>query len=225
MPPALELRRPEPYLAGMKLTDAIKKYFRRKAATQTSQQKGQGVEPVPLRIEGVKPAPLTPEPDDAELAAQALLESMCDARSKKEDVRGSAADTHQPSSIIHQPSKSHQPSVRDAAYYHALAERIRLARDQATLRTMRFVTWCEQELGKPDLPIEGKGSIAQMEAELYKRIDTIEREGGELKRRWQHCLATVIVRRMEEEREATEDGRRKMEELSESPADPKTTTN
>jgi len=204
----------------MTLKEKIQKYFRRKAATQTPRQEGQGVEPVPLRIEGVKPAPLTPEPDDAELAAQALLETMCDVRSKKEDVRDAAADAHQPSSISHQPSKSHQPSVRDAAYYRRLAERIRLARDQATLRTMRFVTWCEQELEKRDLPIEGKGSLAQMEAELYKRIDTIERVGGELKHRWQHCLATVIVRRMEEEREATEDGRRKMEDGSGEGGDP-----
>ena len=205
---ALAPRSPEPYLAGMTLKEIIQKYFRRKAATQAPQQErlrvgdgtsgmGQGVEPVPLRIEGVKPAPLTPEPDDAELAAQALLESMCDVRSKKEDVREVAADAHHPSAISHQPSKSHQPSVRDAAYYRRLAERIRLARDQATLRTMRFVTWCEHELEKRDLPIEGKGSLAQMEAELYKRIDTIERVGGELKSRWQHCLATVIVRRME----------------------------
>jgi hypothetical protein len=206
----------------MTLKEKIQKYFRRKAATQAPRQErlrvgdgtsgmGQGVGPVPLRIEGVEPAPLTPEPDDAELAAQALLESMCDVRSKKDDVREVAADAHQPSFISHQPSKSHQPSVRDAAYYHALAARIRLARDQATLRTMRFVTWCEQELEKRDLPIEGKGPLAQMEAELYKRIDTIERVGGELKRRWQHCLAEVLVRQMEEEREN--------EELSESPAD------
>ena len=145
----------------------------------------------PLRIEGVEPAPLTPEPDDAELAAQALLESLCDVRSKMEDVREVAADAH-------------QPSVRDAAYYRRLAERIRLARDQATLRTMRFVTWCEHELEKRDLPIEGKGSLAQMEAELYKRIDTIERVDGELKRRWQHCLAEAIVRQMKEERENAE---------------------
>jgi len=205
----------------MRLTDAIKKYFRRKAATQTPQQKGQGVEPVPLRIEGVKPAPLTPESDDAELAAQALLESMCDGRSKMEDVREVAADAHQPIPAD-APTRSlsaisHQPSVRDAAYYRRLADRIRLARDQATLRTMRFVTWCEQELEKRDLPIEGKGSLAQMEVELYKRIDTIERVDGELKHRWQHCLANVIVRRMKEEREN--------EESSESPADLNTTTN
>ena len=232
--PALAPRRPAHYLADMRLIDAIKNIFRRRHADETAGQQPSAT-PQPLRIEGVKPAPLTPEPDDAELAAQALLESMCDVRSRKEDVRDAADDAHQPipadaptrslSSISHQPSKSHQPSVRDAAYYRRLAERIRLARDQATLRTMRFVTWCEQELEKRDLPIEGKGSLAQMEAELYKRIDTIERVDGELKRRWQHCLATVIVRSMGEEREATEEGRRKMEELSESPADPKTTTN
>ena len=198
----------------MTLKEKIQKYFRRKAATPTPQQEGQGVEPVPLRIEGTKPAPLTPEPDDAELAAQALLESLCDVRSKKEDVREVAADAHHPIPAD-APTRSlsaisHQPSVRDAAYYRRLAERIRLARDQATLRTMRFVTWCEQELEKRDLPIEGKGSLAQMEVELYKRIDTIERVGGELKSRWQHCLANVLVRQMEEERE--------------SPADPNTTT-
>ena len=183
----------------MKLTDAIKKIFRRKHTTPSPAREGQGEgERFPLRIEGVEPAPLTPESDDAELAAQALLESLCDVRSKMEDVREVAADAHQPSTI------SHQPSVRDAQYYHALADRIRLARDQATSRTMRFVAWCEQELEKRNLPIEGKGSLAQMEAELYKRIDTIERVGGELKRRWQHCLAEAIVRQMKEERENAE---------------------
>jgi len=191
----------------MKLTDAIKKFFRRRHTDETAEQQPSAT-PQPLRIEGVKPAPLTPEPDDAELAAQALLESMCDVRSKMEDVREVAADAHQPipadAPTRSLSSISHQPSVRDAAYYHALAARIRLARDQATLRTMRFVTWCEHELEKRDLPIEGKGSLAQMEAELYKRIDTIERVGGELKSRWQHCLANVIVRRMEEERENEE---------------------
>jgi hypothetical protein len=70
-----------------KMLDAIKKLFRRKHTTPSPV--GNGVEErSPLRIEGVKPALLTPEPDDAELAAQALLESLCDVRSKMEDVRG-----------------------------------------------------------------------------------------------------------------------------------------
>ena len=152
----------------------------------------------PLRIEGVEPALVTPEPDDAELAAQALLESMCDARSKMEDVREVAADAHQPIPAD-APTRSLADVSHTSAYYHALAERIQLARDQATRRTMRFVAWCEQELEKRDLPIEGKGSLAQIETELYKRIDTIERVGGELKRRWQHCLAEVTVRLMNAE--------------------------
>lgn len=141
--------------------------------------------PQPLRIEGVPPAPLTPEPDDAELAAAALLEHMCDVRGKREDVEGK----RQPSAVSHQPSEIH-----DAAYYKALAERIRLAHDAARLRTMRFVAFCEQELKKHDLPLEGPGSLGLLNAELMKRIDTIERVGGELKRRWQHCLADVTVR-------------------------------
>lgn len=189
--PALAPRSVAPYFAVMKLTDAIKKLFKRKHTTPLPTGEGQG-ERLPLRIEGVKPAPLTPEPDDAELAAQALLESLSPDPSPVE--RGEAKGADLPL----------QGGQRGASYYRRLAERIRLARDQATLRTMRFVTWCEHELEKRDLPIEGKGSLAQMEAELYKRIDTIERVGGELKHRWQHCLAEVIVRRMEEERENEE---------------------
>lgn len=64
---------------------------------------------------------------------------------------------------------------------------------------MRFVAFCEQELQKPSLPLSGPGSLGLLEAELYKRLDVIERRGGELKKRWQHCLATVIVRRMQAE--------------------------
>ena len=195
--PALAPRRPAHYLADMRLTDAIKNIFRRRRADETAEQPA--TTPQPLRIEGVKPAPLTPEPDDAELAAQALLESMVSS-DKFQDSSSSTSEAAK-SSAKNQDSK---PETRDAAYYRRLAERIRLARDQATLRTMRFVTWCEHELEKRDLPIEGKGSLGQMEAELYKRIDTIERVGGELKHRWQHCLANVIVRRMKEERENTE---------------------
>lgn len=191
------------------MLDAIKKLFRRKHTTPLSTGEGSG-ERLPLRIEGVKTAPLTPEPDDAELAAQALLETLASPEQHRNNGTTEYRNNEK------QDGKADQP--RDAAYYRRLAERIRLARDQATLRTMRFVTWCEHELERRDLPIEGKGSLAQMEAELYKRIDTIERVGGELKHRWQHCLANVIVRRMEEERE-NEERRMKNEELSESSAD------
>lgn len=194
---ALELRPAAPYLAGMKLIDAIKKYFRRKAATTTPQQDGQVVEPVPLRIEGVKPAPLAPEPDDAELAAQALLESMCDVRSKMEDERCKMEDVnHQPSAINHQPSAlSHHTSE----YYHALADRIRTARTAEARLTMRLLASVEEQLSEPTALY--KGQWGDTERKLYSAMDVAKREGGELHRRWQHCLANVLVRQMEEERE------------------------
>ena len=86
--------------------------------------------------------------------------------------------------------------IADADHYHRLAEKIREAHFNARLRTLRFVAFCEQQLLDPHLPLTGKGSLGQLEAELLKRIDTIEREGGELKRRWQHCLAEVTMRMM-----------------------------
>ena len=171
----------------------IKKLFRRKDKDDVQPQDVQN--PQPLCIEGTTLAPLTPEPDDAELAAQALLEMMCDGRGKMEDV------SHQSSAINHQTSAiSHQPKELTAEYYKQLADRMMKldcqARDQATLRTMRIVAWCEQELKKRDLPTDGKGPLQQMEVELFKHLDTVERVGGELKVRWQHCLAKVIVRQM-----------------------------
>lgn len=129
----------------------------------------------PLHIESVAPAPITPEPDDAEVAAQALLESMSQQKKEK---------------------KEQKPEEGTAAYYKDLADRIRQAHDAATLRVMRFVAYCEQQLHKPNVPATGKDSLALMEVELYKRIDTVEREGGELKKRWQRCLAEIIVRQM-----------------------------
>ena len=190
----------------MKLKEKIQKYFRRKAATQAPQQEGQGVEPVPLRIEGTNPAPLTPEPDDAELAATALLESMCDVRSKMEDVREVAADTHHPSSISHHPSKSHQPSPishHTSEYYRSLADRIRSARTAEARLVMRLLASVEEQLAEPTALY--KGQWGDTERKLYRAMDIAEREGGELHRRWQHCLANVIVRRMEEEREEMAD--------------------
>ena len=147
----------------------IRKLLRRNAPAETAQ---------PLRIEGVAPAAMTPEPDDAELAAQALLELLAGRAPGKEDG-------------------AERPEEGTAEYYRLLADRIRQAHAKAELRTRRFVAWCEQELKRGDIPLDGKDSLAQMETELYKRIDTVDREGGELKRRWQHCLAEVIVRRMQ----------------------------
>ena len=157
--------------------------FRRKGDAQ--QPAAETPEPQPLRIEGTTQAPLTPEPDDAELAAQALLEVMANPAAAQKDEGKAEPDG--------------KPKELTAEYYRWMAERMRQTRDQATLRTMRFLAWCEQELKKPGLPLEGKGSLQQMEVELYKRIDTVERVGGELKRRWQHCLARAIVRQLPSE--------------------------
>lgn len=154
----------------------FKKIFRRKREAQTKPQS--------LRIEGCKTT-LTPKPDEAELAAEALLEMMCDGRRKKEDGRP------QPSSISHQPSSPH-----GAAYYRELSEKIRTARAAERRLTMRYLAYCEEQLALPQ-PLY-VGQIGEMEQELYKRQDVAEREGGELLRRWQHCLAECIVRQMSE---------------------------
>ena len=74
---------------------------------------------------------------------------------------------------------------------------MREAREATRLRVTRFLAFVEQELKKPHLPTYGAGSLGLLEAELYKRIDIVEREDGELKRRWQHCLALVTVRLMD----------------------------
>ena len=154
-------------------------------------------EPLPLAIEGVSPAPLTPEPDDAELAAAALLEAMAEVKGSGLRVKGSVFRVKD--SRVRGKDKAgpnHEPT-RDAAYYRALADRIREAHRASALRATRFVAFCEQELKKKRLPRYGEGSLSLLEAELYKRIDIIDHEGGELKRRWQHCLAEVTVRLME----------------------------
>lgn len=149
-------------------------------------------EPQPLRIEGIAPAPLTPEPDDAELAAQALLELMASASgaSRNNDIPASRND-----------DKGDAP--RDANYYKKLAERIRSAHEAARQRTVRFLAFCEQELAKPDLPLTGPGSLGLLEAELYKRLDVVDRHGGDLKTRWQHALANVLVRQMQAQDDTT----------------------
>ena len=147
----------------------------------------------PLTIEGIPQAPITPEPDDAELAAQAILEMMAEKTAKRKGRNDDRVAAH----------NNDIASLRDkdektAAYYRAMADRIRDVRATAAQRATRFVALCEQKLQEPDLPHEGDGSLALLEVELYKRLDTVEREGGELKRRWQHCLAEVTVRLMEE---------------------------
>lgn len=152
--------------------------------------------PQPLKIDGVGEAPLTADPDDAELAAQVLLEIM--ATQKSQNAEGVASGKRERSGRGSQPSdiKPKISEVHDASYYKDLAARIRQAHESSRKRTVRFVAFVEQELRNPDLPAKGPNSLGQIEAELYKRIDVIDRYGGELKKRWQHCLAEVTVRLM-----------------------------
>lgn len=142
--------------------------------------------PQPLRIEGVPEAPFTPEPDDAELAAEAVLELM---------IRGGQSNRSTPGNQNTQ-SNQNNPTAQTADYYRQLASRIREAHAKAARQATRFIYNCELELQKPLLPLYGPGSVQLLETELYKRIDVVDREGGELKRRWQHCLAEVTIRLM-----------------------------
>lgn len=143
-------------------------------------KKGKAREPKPLRIKGVT-TELTPEPDDAELAAQALLESL--ASPKREQARTDSEDR-----------KKDGTGQRDAGYYRSLADTIREAHEAEARAAMRYVAYCEQEL--PTANIE---TLAQLERGLYRYTDTVEREKGDLKARWQHCLADVIVKQMQNE--------------------------
>ena len=133
--------------------------------------------PKPLRIEGVKTV-MTPEPDDAELAAQALLESLY------------SPQCGQPSTGDGDRKKGGE-EVRDAAYYRSLADRIRAAHEAEARAALRYVSYCEQELKTADAQ-----KLAELERGLYRYLDTVEREKGGLKARWQHALAEVIVGQM-----------------------------
>lgn len=134
--------------------------------------------PRPLRIEGVKTT-LTPAPDDGELAAQALLESL---------IYGDKATRRKV--INRKARKPAGPGDRhDADYYRQLSDRIRDARQEEARLATRYVAFCEQELHSGGTP------PAELEGGLYRHLDTVEREDGDLKRRWQHCLAECIVRK------------------------------
>lgn len=149
--------------------------------------------PMPLRIEGVGDAPMTPEPDDAEIAAQAILEIMLEKKAKEKKHRKSAKD-HKGDGKD-KPGKD-KADTNSVAYYQHLSKHIGEAYREGRQRALRFTCYCEQQLADPSLPLYGKGSLSLLEAELYKRLDVVEREGGDLKKRWQHCLAEVTIRLM-----------------------------
>ena len=148
-------------------------------------KRGKAREPKPLRIEGVKTT-MTPEPDDAELAAQALLESL--ASPQREQARRDNG------------KEKGSPEHGTVAYYQNVSDRIREAHEAEARAARRYVAYCEQRLRVGDqgsgmeLPTANIETLAQMERGLYRYTDTVEREKGDLKSRWQHCLAEVIVR-------------------------------
>ena len=163
-------------------------------------RKKQRMQPKQLRIDGVK-TELTPEPDDAELAAQALLELRIygdrEQRRKANTNRANQTNT--------------KPQQGTVEYYQQLSEKIRTALEEERRMALRYVAYVEQELAlvngehKPE-------SIATLEHGLYKFQDVIEREKGgalgehsetlatkgtqELLKRWQKCLAECILRQM-----------------------------
>lgn len=182
-----------PYVKSKSLSNMkFRNLFNRKPPGTPQEQASA---PQPLTIEGIPQAPLTPEPDDAELAAQALLEMMAAKQHGHRHGKGARLNTEKTASPDNEKEEAVTP--RTATYYRHLARKMREARETTRLRVSRFLAFVEQELKKPNLPTYGDGSLGLLEAELYKRIDIVEREGGELKRRWQHCLALVTVRLMD----------------------------
>ena len=150
--------------------------------------------PQTLKIDGVGEAPMTMEADNAELAAQALLEVMLD----KQKRRRKKSDVSDKSETSEKSGESGKPNtLQTSEYYHQLSDRIRKAYASSRQRTLRFLCYCEQQLRNQDIPLYGADSLNIMQAELYKRIDVVDREGGDIKARWQHCLAEVTLRQME----------------------------
>ena len=137
---------------------------------------------------------MTMEADNAELAAQALLEVMLD----KQKRRRKKADVSDKSETSEKSGESGKPNtLQTSEYYHQLSDRIRQAYASSRQRTLRFLYYCEQQLRNQDIPLFGAGSLNLMQAELLKRIDLVDRVGGEIKARWQHCLAEVTLRQIE----------------------------
>lgn len=164
----------------------LKKIFRRDSSHQKD---GVGER---LLIEGTH-TQLTPEPDDAEVAAQALLESLCAERGSKRFARFKALRAFKgfKRGVATGSQQTRQAQDGTAEYYRELAERVKEAHEMEARLTVRRLAYCEQELRNPLLNAE---QLAELERGLYRHMDAVDREGGELKRRWQHVLAEVVVR-------------------------------
>lgn len=124
-----------------------------------------------LRIDGVKAPVMTPKPDDAELAAQAVLEHMSEKGKKKKEV------------------KTKQPKDGTPEFYQQLSGKIKEAHSQEARDAMRYLSYTEEELRQQPTTEQ----LIEIERGLYQYQDAAEREDGELKARWQNCLAQVMV--------------------------------
>lgn len=129
-------------------------------------------------INGIAPAPLTAEPDEAELAAAALLENM---EKGSGNTKGAI-----------------KPENGTPEYYREASEKIRESRAAAARLAMRYIAYTEHQLSSPALTSEAadSGALATLENGLYKHLDVVNKEGGKLKSRWQNCLANVVVCKM-----------------------------
>ena len=169
---ALVLRVDTTYLCAKKDSMRFFNIFRRKSQKSVRS----------LRIDGVS-TKMTPRPDDAELAAQALLEHMSEKKKKN------------------QSHKSKQPKEGTPAYYKQLNAKICAAHAIEARDTQRYLAYTEEEL-KENPSYE---QLQEIERGLYKLQYTVEREGGELKSRWQHCIAEcILLQQTEPDNDTTE---------------------
>lgn len=173
-PPALAFLYGNGYLAVKKrygMLHWLKKIFLRDSPHQKD---GVGER---LHIDGTQTS-LTAVPDEAEVAAEALLASLANERQKAKSKNQDA------------PEPRHAKEGT-AEYYRELAERVKEAQETEARLTLRRIAYCEQELHNPLLNAE---QLAELERGLYRHMDAVDREGGELKKRWQHVLAEVVIK-------------------------------
>lgn len=133
-----------------------------------------------LRIDGVKAPAMTPKPDDAELAAQAVLEHMGEKDRKPEKK-----------------AKAKQTKEGTPEFYQQMSGKIREAHATEALQAKRYLAYTEEELKEHP----SREQLAEIERGLYVLQDAAEREGGELKSRWQHCIAECILLQSESNNE------------------------
>ena len=174
---ALDSARVMRYFSGIDNTAATMDFFMVRHTPRT---------PRPFRMEGVALA-MTPHPDDAEMEAQALLDVL-------------SGNTPRP----RKDGAGDGPEQGSAEYYRLLSRRISDSRSAGMRDVLRCVVWCEQELMKPVLSAD---RLAEMEKELYRRLALVDGDGRDLKGRWQHCLAEVIVRQQPSEKAEPDTGK------------------